>query len=149
MIFVYFFNCTLEVSITNDSDESVNKSQNVHLTTSTAVILNTEPVSLTYNSSKVNFTVNQTDNTEILEMHLGPRKKSVTFTVIMSIVYILIFTCGLFGNICICFVIICNACMHNTTNYYLFSLAVSDVLLVLFGEYLIIKLGFNLLMQKA
>ena len=65
-----------------------------------------------------NLTFNETDE-EILERHLGPRKKGLSFTIIMSLIYILIFICGLFGNICTCCVIITNACMHNTTNYYL------------------------------
>jgi hypothetical protein len=94
-----------------------------------ATATETISTSITFNS---NITINATDE-EILERHLGPRKKGLSFTIIMSLIYILIFICGLFGNICICCVIITNACMHNTTNYYLFSLAVSDVLLVVFG----------------
>lgn len=71
---------------------------------------------------------------EILEEHLGPQKKPVGFVVCMSTVYILILICGLVGNISTCCVIICNNCMHTTTNYYLFSLAVSDVLSLITGE---------------
>ncbi|KAK4882871.1 hypothetical protein RN001_006190 [Aquatica leii] len=40
---------------------------------------------------------------------------------------------GLLGNLCTCIVIARNKCMHTTTNYYLFSLAVSDLLLLISG----------------
>lgn len=70
---------------------------------------------------------------EKLEDILGPRKKGPIFVICMSTVYILILLCGLFGNISTCFVVIYNNCMHTTTNYYLFSLAVSDVLSLLTG----------------
>ena len=79
---------------------------------------------------------NQTED-EILEQKLGPRRKSLLFTVFMSVAYGLIFICGICGNLCICCVIIYNTCMHTTTNYYLFALAVSDLLLVLFGKYIL------------
>lgn len=71
---------------------------------------------------------------EILEENLGPQKKPIGFVISMSTVYILILICGLVGNISTCCVIICNNCMHTTTNYYLFSLAVSDVLSLITGK---------------
>jgi hypothetical protein len=71
---------------------------------------------------------------EILEETLGPRKKPLSFVICMSTVYILILMCGIIGNISTCCVIITNNCMHTTTNYYLFSLAVSDVLSLLTGK---------------
>nr|QVK45901.1 G protein-coupled receptor [Proales similis] len=77
--------------------------------------------------------MNLNDSRSFLEMALGPRRKPLTFIVFMSTVYGLILIAGLLGNISTCFVVICNNCMHNTTNYYLFSLAVSDVLSLLSG----------------
>ena len=70
---------------------------------------------------------------ELLESMLGPQRKSFTFIVCMSTVYILILVCGIIGNVSTCYVIVSNSCMHTTTNYYLFSLAVSDVLSLLSG----------------
>ena len=55
------------------------------------------------------------------------------FDLFKTLFYILILICGLFGNISTCCVIVFNSCMHTTTNYYLFSLAVSDVLSLLIG----------------
>jgi neuromedin U receptor 1 len=85
----------------------------------------TDPITL-------NFTVNLSRQ-EFLEQNLGPRKRPTSLISIMSSIYILILVCGLFGNISTCCVIILNSCMHTTTNYYLFSLAVSDVLSLLIG----------------
>ena len=70
---------------------------------------------------------------QILENRLGPQRKPLLFVICMSSVYILIFICGIMGNISTCYVIIYNNCMHTTTNYYLFSLAISDVLSLLTG----------------
>jgi neuromedin U receptor 1 len=68
-----------------------------------------------------------------LENVLGPRHKPLTFVICMSTIYIIILLCGLLGNISTCIVIIYNNCMHTTTNYYLFSLAISDVLSLMTG----------------
>ena len=70
---------------------------------------------------------------ELLESMFGPQRKSLTFVICMSIVYIVILVCGFIGNLSTCYVIISNSCMHTTTNYYLFSLAVSDVLSLVSG----------------
>ncbi|CAF0792431.1 unnamed protein product [Brachionus calyciflorus] len=81
----------------------------------------------------VNSKYGMNSSKEKLEDILGPRKKEIGFVICMSTVYILILICGLVGNISTCFVVIYNNCMHTTTNYYLFSLAVSDVLSLLMG----------------
>ncbi|KAK6017747.1 7 transmembrane receptor, partial [Ostertagia ostertagi] len=46
------------------------------------------------------------------------------------ITYSLIFIIGTVGNICTCVVIIRNKSMHTHTNFYLFSLALSDLLVL-------------------
>lgn len=53
----------------------------------------------------------------------------------ISICYILIFIAGVLGNVITCVVIATNKTMHTATNYYLANLAVSDSLILLFGEY--------------
>lgn len=70
---------------------------------------------------------------DFLEENLGPQKKQFEFVICMSAVYILILIGGILGNISTCFVIVFNTCMHNTTNYYLFSLAISDVVSLITG----------------
>jgi hypothetical protein len=81
-----------------------------------------------------NGTSNLTDE-EILQGLLGPRRNKVSTTIILTIIYCLIFVAGLVGNTCTCIVIIKNNYMHTATNYYLFSLAISDVLTIILGEY--------------
>nr|XP_029709614.1 pyrokinin-1 receptor-like [Aedes albopictus] len=53
----------------------------------------------------------------------------------ISIIYSTIFVIGVLGNVITCFVISKNKSMHTATNYYLFSLAISDLLLLLTGNY--------------
>ncbi|CAG9766928.1 unnamed protein product [Ceutorhynchus assimilis] len=50
-----------------------------------------------------------------------------------TIVYAIIFFTGVIGNISTCIVIAKNKSMHTATNYYLFSLAISDMLLLISG----------------
>ncbi|KAK3911713.1 Pyrokinin-1 receptor [Frankliniella fusca] len=51
----------------------------------------------------------------------------------ITCVYALIFLFGLVGNVSTCVVIARNRHMHTATNYYLFSLALSDLLLLVSG----------------
>lgn len=63
----------------------------------------------------------------------GPQRDALYIVLPITIIYTLIFITGLFGNIFTCIVIIRNKSMHTATNYYLFSLAVSDLLLLVSG----------------
>ncbi|GBO14601.1 Pyrokinin-1 receptor [Araneus ventricosus] len=51
----------------------------------------------------------------------------------MTLAHSLILMTGITGNICTCIVIARNRYMHIATNYYLFSLAISDLLLLILG----------------
>uniref|UniRef100_A0A1A9VYR0 G-protein coupled receptors family 1 profile domain-containing protein n=1 Tax=Glossina austeni TaxID=7395 RepID=A0A1A9VYR0_GLOAU len=51
----------------------------------------------------------------------------------ITIIYGCIFITGILGNILICVVIVRHSSMHTATNYYLFSLAVSDLFYLSFG----------------
>nr|XP_023699996.1 neuromedin-U receptor 1-like [Paramormyrops kingsleyae] len=68
---------------------------------------------------------------EYLEKYLGPRRSSVFMP--MCVVYLLIFLVGAVGNVLTCTVIARNKVMRTPTNYYLFSLAVSDLLVLMLG----------------
>jgi len=61
----------------------------------------------------------------------GPRQSHLFLP--MALVYTLIFIVGVVGNFLVCLVILKHRNMKTPTNYYLFSLAVSDLLLLLFG----------------
>lgn len=52
---------------------------------------------------------------------------------LITVVYFLIFASSIIGNTSTCIVIFRNRYMHTATNYYLFSLAISDLVLVLSG----------------
>lgn len=66
-----------------------------------------------------------------LEKYLGPRRSTVFLPV--CLVYLVIFMVGVVGNLLTCTVIVRNKVMWTPTNYYLFSLAVSDLLVLLLG----------------
>ncbi|CAG5133819.1 unnamed protein product, partial [Candidula unifasciata] len=70
---------------------------------------------------------------DYLAYTLGPRHISAAALVILTFLYIVIFLTGVLGNLCTCVVITRNRCLHTATNYYLFSLAISDVLTLLLG----------------
>ncbi|XP_049800119.1 pyrokinin-1 receptor-like [Schistocerca nitens] len=63
----------------------------------------------------------------------GPKRDPLYIVVPITIIYAVIFLTGIIGNISTCIVISRNKHMHTATNYYLFSLAVSDLLLLVSG----------------
>ncbi|XP_076260514.1 pyrokinin-1 receptor-like [Rhynchophorus ferrugineus] len=78
------------------------------------------------NNDSFNVTAYTTDN---FNDFMYPLELVIPFT----IVYAIIFFTGVIGNISTCVVISKNKSMHTATNYYLFSLAVSDMLLLISG----------------
>ena len=70
----------------------------------------------------------------------GPKHLPLDVVVPITVVYVLIFVSGLVGNVAVCAVIIRNTSMHTATNCYLFSLAVSDLTVLLFGSTLLFLL---------
>ncbi|XP_061641842.1 neuromedin-U receptor 1 isoform X1 [Phyllopteryx taeniolatus] len=62
---------------------------------------------------------------------LGPKRSP--FFLPVAAVYLLIFLVGLSGNLLTCAVVAKHKKMRNTTNLYLVSLAVSDLLMLAFG----------------
>lgn len=55
--------------------------------------------------------------------------------ILLTVIYVIIFITGVLGNVVTCIVIAKNKGMHTAVNYYLFSLAVSDLLLLVSGEF--------------
>ncbi|KAG5326350.1 CAPAR protein, partial [Acromyrmex heyeri] len=60
-------------------------------------------------------------------------RDSLYVVIPVTIIYAAIFLTGIIGNVSTCIVIARNKSMHTATNYYLFSLAVSDLLLLVSG----------------
>ncbi|XP_071112842.1 pyrokinin-1 receptor-like [Haliotis cracherodii] len=91
-------------------------------------------VSVVLNFSNVSdVVVNNFSLQDYILTNLGSKNMGSTAGVLLTIIYSLIFISGTIGNVCTCIVIARNSYMQTTTNYYLFSLAVSDLLLLLFG----------------
>ncbi|NXY41012.1 NMUR2 protein, partial [Ceuthmochares aereus] len=61
----------------------------------------------------------------------GPRRSHLFLP--MALVYSTIFIVGVVGNFLVCLVILKHRNMKTPTNYYLFSLAISDLLVLLLG----------------
>lgn len=85
-----------------------------------------------YNESGGNY-IDNMGNMSQYELLLGPVRDPLSTVIPMTIVYSLIFVTGVLGNVITCSVIARNKYMHTATNYYLFSLAISDLLLLLLG----------------
>lgn len=68
-----------------------------------------------------------------LDKVLGPKRDSLYVVIPITIIYAIIFLSGFIGNISTCVVIARNKSMHTATNYYLFNLAISDLLLLVSG----------------
>lgn len=70
---------------------------------------------------------------DYLERIHGPRRGPIATVIAITCVYGFIFLSGIFGNVCTCLVIAKNKYMHTATNYYLFNLAIADLLLLIIG----------------
>ncbi|XP_056372817.1 neuromedin-U receptor 2 [Hyla sarda] len=68
---------------------------------------------------------------EYLAYLCGPKRSRLSLP--MTLVYAFIFLVGVCGNMLVCLVILKHHNMRTPTNYYLFSLAVSDLLVLLLG----------------
>lgn len=73
------------------------------------------------------------DTYDFSAVSFGPYRDSLYVVIPMTIIYASIFLTGIVGNVSTCIVIARNKSMHTATNYYLFSLAVSDLLLLVSG----------------
>lgn len=87
------------------------------------------------NTSCVNISEVYISEHDILLKKLGPQRREWYIVVLLLFIYGVIFVTGIVGNIFTCIVISRTSYMRTSTNYYLFSLAISDVLLLIVGTY--------------
>ena len=87
-----------------------------------------------WNNHSVIYNFTGCHNTSMAMCLLGHPRDPLTTVIPMTLVYTFILATGVIGNICTCIVIYSNRYMHTATNYYLFSLAVSDLLLLVLGK---------------
>lgn len=75
---------------------------------------------------------------EMLWWMIGPRRLPLKEILPISVALLVVFLTGVAGNVAVCVVIVRHPSMRTTTtNYYLFSLALSDLLLLLFGKFIL------------
>lgn len=77
----------------------------------------------------LNFTTSEASSNS-----MAGRRDPLTVVLPVTICYALIFIAGVLGNVITCAVISRNKSMHTATNYYLFNLAISDLILLLSGK---------------
>jgi hypothetical protein len=53
---------------------------------------------------------------------------------LVTVFYLVLFVSGLVGNLLVCLVIVRSKMLHSAMNYYLVSLAVADLVLLLLGR---------------
>ncbi|XP_023325610.1 neuropeptides capa receptor [Eurytemora carolleeae] len=70
---------------------------------------------------------------EFLNTVLGPRQLEGPLLIPVTVFYVLVFLTGLVGNLSVCLVIARNRSLHNAMNYYLISLAVADLTILILG----------------
>lgn len=122
--------------IKNDVYRRYLKNLNYSSSTNISVIHNFAKMLFSDNSSAYNATLHQFGDDVI------PKPFSNKFSVanseavliLLTVIYVIIFITGVLGNVVTCIVIAKNKGMHTAVNYYLFSLAVSDLLLLISGE---------------
>lgn len=73
-------------------------------------------------------------NATVQLLNSNSHRDSLSIILPVSMCYFIIFVLGVCGNLITCLVIAKNKTMHTATNYYLFNLAVSDFLVLIFGE---------------
>lgn len=82
-----------------------------------------------------NLTAHELDEVAAAAAAASNQRDSLMVLLPVTVCYLLIFLAGLLGNVITCTVISRNKNMHTATNYYLFNLAISDLMLLLCGEY--------------
>lgn len=74
------------------------------------------------------------DLSGFLQQHLGVRRRNRAESVVLTIVYAVIFLTGLTGNVCTAVVVVRKESMRTSTNFYLCSLATSDIATLIIGK---------------
>nr|BAO01079.1 neuropeptide GPCR A29 [Nilaparvata lugens] len=70
---------------------------------------------------------------EFLERAMGPKQLGLDILLPVSVTYVLIFATGVLGNVAVCVVIFRTDELKSATNFYLISMALSDLSLLLLG----------------
>ncbi|XP_064214691.1 neuropeptides capa receptor isoform X1 [Tribolium castaneum] len=85
------------------------------------------------NDTKVMCMNNSSSLDTYVQCYRGAQQQPLEMAIPLTVVNVLIFVSGFFGNVAVCIVIIKHRSLHTATNYYLFNLAISDLTLLIFG----------------
>ena len=78
---------------------------------------------------------NVSEISEFLEMMLGPKQMDDYHTLmVITLFYTTVFVTGILGNLSVCLVIFRSSHLHTAMNYYLVSLAVADLMIIILGN---------------
>ncbi|KAH8406278.1 hypothetical protein KR215_010142, partial [Drosophila sulfurigaster] len=117
------------LNMTTTSTSWLPSNLSTYLATSDATISSTtEPYDNDNGCPQINCTT-----VEYTSYILGPQSLPLHKALMITMIYGVIFLTGVLGNVLLCMVIIRHEIMHTATNYYLFSLAVSDLIYLLLG----------------
>lgn len=132
--------------IENDKIVWVDSAREKHLTIDSLIFKNKNIITTENNNNEWSKSMKISDNytnslTAMLTASVessfnqttNERRDALYVVIPVTIIYGIIFFTGLVGNVSTCVVIARNRSMHTATNYYLFSLAVSDLLLLVSG----------------
>ena len=79
---------------------------------------------------------NDTGVDEFLLAALGPQQMdNRALLLLVTIFYAVVFVTGLVGNLSVCLVITRSRSLHSAMNYYLVSLAIADLTIILLGRF--------------
>ena len=81
----------------------------------------------------INTLHNESGGRNLSQYDVISKRDPLSILIPITVIYVVILLTGLVGNVSTCVVIARNKHMHTATNYYLFSLAVSDLLLLVSG----------------
>ena len=74
------------------------------------------------------------DRKVLLEVDQGPQRMAKGSAVSLTIYYCFLFTVGVPGNLLTCLIICTNSYMRTPSNFFLVSLALTDLLSIIYGE---------------
>jgi neuromedin U receptor 1 len=69
-----------------------------------------------------------------VQKYLGSQSLPYNTLIPITVIYVLTFIMGVFGNVTTMVVILTNQYMQTATNYYLFNLAVADMTTLVVGQ---------------
>ena len=89
----------------------------------------------TYQGEEVD-AANKTGVNEFLLAALGPQQMdNRALLLLVTIFYAVVFVTAVVGNLSVCLVITRSRSLHSAMNYYLVSLAIADLTIILLGKF--------------